>query len=755
MEDLTNKQLKDIIRSYKKEKCPAFSKEKKEGLIKIVKSLGLDITLTPIKKKKKKENIKLKIKDKKPDPPPKPPKPILDEPLIDDDVPKIKKIQSIKEPKFIKGITLTPDKIEKFKIRGNDSWNASQTNMLIVYEYILDKHKNDCIPIVKSIDGKEAILTIEIRNAEKDMEKSDIDFAWTKKGRGYNKPASEEDLMKAVKKLRECKKRFVPLPFGFSYNDGIGTSAHANMIILDLEKNTAEHLEPHGNEYRGESYKLKGLDQTINKLLPEIFEEWGFKYSNPNESCPYIKGVQSIEGYNRKGDDINRNVELDVFDKFTKEQNGLCALWSFILFDLRLSNPDFTIQEILKNVLKDIDFEEFKTNVLEDFSKSYKSYDPDSINYKDYEQYASQLFVKWKKKKDMKLSDLFFMYAITLAHEAFGNYTNDLLNAMKDEAEKNDMKNFMKFIEDNKINPFKLMWIFGKVDNKKIELKTNDYVVENPNGLFTTAFYNNVSPKVRKIVFNKLLDKTTINVLKETREKKKNLKKQLQEKGAINIKTTSQGELGKLENEDQLVKQYIEKIARGYWGTKTKKKELERPLLEAIKKKLIDKGMEHSSKTPGVPEEYFNKNMKPLANLVNDYMKSKKKKIYDDELKIYNKFYDTGLESEMTLYLKNEQKKKVMKKVNKKEGLSEKLKDELDDLIGKKTFEEIEAYQFNMENKFVKSVIKMYPAYKDILKNNSESSENTLIVFLDYVAENYDSDDMIKIYRKFIKKLKE
>ncbi len=99
MEDLTNKQLKDLIRGYKKEKCPAFSKEKKEGLIKIVKTLGLDITLIPIKKKEKKENIKLKVKPKKPDPPKKPDKPDMDKPLKDDDVPKINKIESVKEPK--------------------------------------------------------------------------------------------------------------------------------------------------------------------------------------------------------------------------------------------------------------------------------------------------------------------------------------------------------------------------------------------------------------------------------------------------------------------------------------------------------------------------------------------------------------------------------------------------------------------------------------------------------------------------------
>jgi hypothetical protein len=744
MEDLTNKQLKDLIRGYKKEKCPAFSKEKKEGLIKIVKTLGLDITLIPIKKKEKKENIKLKVEDKKPvppkesniflkkieksfgkdknvlglltqilnnyikegkinddksmkknraynqlrkifreflisgrgsssgfggtsiysrefkrevkrftddiditrkdfkkyfnidlvkedkksDPPKKPDKPDMDKPLKDDDVPKIKKIEPVKEPKIFRGITLTPEKIENYKSKGNESWVASQSNQLIVYEYILDKHKNDCIPIIKSIQGKDAILQLHINQAHKKptgKNKDNITFSWNREGRSYQN-ALPKDITNAVKKLRECKKRFVPLPFNFSYKySDKSHTAHANMIILDLEKNTAEHLEPHGNEFRGRE-KLKGLDFMIENELPKIFKKWGFKYSNPNESCPYVKGLQSISYNITGGTDINRNIELDIFDNFTQEQNGLCSLWSFILLDLRLSNPDYTIQDILKIVLKKLDFEKFKTNVLQDFKKSYKSFEEDNVGgkWKDIEEYNERLFKMWYEKDNIKLNDLFFMYAITFAQEAFSNYINDLLKLMEKEADKNDMENFMKFIEDNNINPFKLMWIFHK-DDKKIELKTNDYVVENPNGLKTEEFYRNVEPKLKEIVFDNLLNKTTIDVVKQEPKEPKKMKKN-----------------------------------------------------------------------------------------------------------------------------------NVMEDVNKKNALADKLKDDLERLIEKKTFQEIQNYQFNkIENKFVKSVIKMYPAYKDILKNNSESSENTLLLFIDYIEENFDFDNMIKIYRKFIKKLKE
>ena len=93
----------------------------------------------------------------------------------------------------------------------------------------------------------------------------------------------------------------------------------------------------------------------INEKLPELFKEWGFTYINPAESCPYKRGVQSIDAYakNTPFQKISRKVEIEAFNQFSQNQGGLCGLWSYILLDLRLSNPDYTIQEIMKQVLKE------------------------------------------------------------------------------------------------------------------------------------------------------------------------------------------------------------------------------------------------------------------------------------------------------------------------------------------------------------------------------------------------------------------
>ncbi len=517
LDNLTTKQLKDIIRKYKKEKCPPYSKLKKSDLEALVSKLGLNITLIP---KKKKE----------PKPVPKPvPKKKEDEEDEEVEKPDIKDIAG----------SLTPEQIEKYKASGNQSWTASNSNMLMVYDYVLDKHSNDCIPIIKSINGKDAVLLIEVENVAQKEPK--MRFAWNKDGKTYDDPASPEDLKLAIKKLRECRKRFVPLPFlFFSYKGSKFDFGHLNMIIIDLQSNTAEHLEPHGEEFgrlgssdESKNKSVQGLKFLIDKKLPELFKEWGFTYKNPNESCPYNMGVQSIDPLSKwdNSTKISRVVELNAYNNFSQEQGGLCALWSYILLDLRLSNPDYTIAEIMKKVLKQKSIKEFETDVLEDFAKSMSSFE--ALAKFDKEQYTEILYKKWKKQEELKLSDIFFMYAITFAHEAFGKNTPILIKILKEQAEKNGMDNFMDFLKSSKLNPFKLMWYFDNVKNKPIklvymsedgliksgknkgELKYKKKEVNNPNGLYTYAFFRNVEDKMKDIMFDRLLGASSIRVLKE------------------------------------------------------------------------------------------------------------------------------------------------------------------------------------------------------------------------------------------------
>ena len=404
---------------------------------------------------------------------------------------------------------------------GNNSWTATTTNQLMLYDYILDKHKNDCVPIIKNIDGKESILKIVLRDIQ-NKKKVDVKFAWNHSGVKYQE-SSPEEIELVIKKIRQCKKRFVPLPISF-FNNKMG---HQNMIIIDLQKNTAEHIEPHGNIFSG-GKGWDGLPEFINKKLPELFESWGLKYIPPNETCPYVSGVQSIDPEaQRKGvSKISRIVELDGVNALTGNQGGLCSLWSFILLDLRLSNPTFTIQEIMKEVLEEKSIDEFKSNVLTDFDKETINSFPEELR----KLKLLKLFMDYKDGKNIKLSDIFFMYAITFAHEAFAKYTPILVKEILKEADNNKMDNFKDYLISSKVNPFKLMWIFDNTKNLKIKLSYLDEnnkkkMLNNPNGIYKYAFYANVEKRMSEIVFNNLLNKSSIRVLTENPEPKPEPKK--------------------------------------------------------------------------------------------------------------------------------------------------------------------------------------------------------------------------------------
>ena len=408
----------------------------------------------------------------------------------------------------------------------------------MVYDYVLDKHTNDCVPIVKSIGGKDAVFVIEVNNVA--LKSPEIRFAWNKDGQTYDEPASAEELQIAIKKLRECKKRFVPLPFLFHSFKGMKHDfGHLNMIIIDLQSNTAEHLEPHGEQFGRLKYddndkSVQGLKYIIDKRLPALFKEWGFTYKNPNESCPYDMGVQTIEGRKDADSKISRVVELDAYNNFAGKQGGLCALWSYILLDLRLSNPDYTIAEIMKQVLKAKSLKDFEAEVLEDYAKSMNSFETlAKLTPEDKKNYTDYLYTKWKEEEALKLSDIFFMYAITYAHEAFSKNSFQLVKFMVQEAEKQQIDNMLDFLSNSNLNPFKLMWYFDNVKNKPINLvymekdgkiksgknkgewKYKKKKLNNPNGLHTYAFFRNVENRMKDLMFDRLLNKSSIRVLKE------------------------------------------------------------------------------------------------------------------------------------------------------------------------------------------------------------------------------------------------
>lgn len=101
--------------------------------------------------------------------------------------------------------------------------------------------------------------------------------------------------------LANCVKRgenTIIIPLGYTRRN----SGHANMLILRMNRRELEHFEPHGGEFVGNerlqlsskrvlSFFVQILNRELKKEdLPEV------KYVDASEVCPYISGLQDLEG---------------------------------------------------------------------------------------------------------------------------------------------------------------------------------------------------------------------------------------------------------------------------------------------------------------------------------------------------------------------------------------------------------------------------------------------------------------------------
>jgi hypothetical protein len=133
-------------------------------------------------------------------------------------------------------------------------------------------------------------------------------------------------------------------------------SLHANMMILDTKKKTAERFEPQGMEH--DFYDSEFVD----KKIATYFQKIGYQYIGPSEMCPY--GVQTI-------------VESYTMDKY--EFSGFCKTWSFLYAFIRLKIDELdrnTITENMNLLVRELAKEYFDTQYNRRISvKDEKDYD--------------------------------------------------------------------------------------------------------------------------------------------------------------------------------------------------------------------------------------------------------------------------------------------------------------------------------------------------------------------------------------------
>jgi hypothetical protein len=156
-----------------------------------------------------------------------------------------------------------------------------------------------------------------------------------------------------LQKCIQSRKRYIVFFLRLKTSEGY----HANMIIIDTQKKTAERFEPQGSEH--EFYD----NEVVDSKLRSYFEKMGYKYIDPTMMlCPY--GVQDV-------------VESYTMDKY--KLSGFCKTWSFLygLFRLHLDEMDQKnlvdhMSLLAKETAKSYFEEKHGKTILEE---DYKNYD--------------------------------------------------------------------------------------------------------------------------------------------------------------------------------------------------------------------------------------------------------------------------------------------------------------------------------------------------------------------------------------------
>ena len=141
---------------------------------------------------------------------------------------------------------------------------------------------------------------------------------------------------------------------------------HLNMLIIDTKMDTLEHFEPHGKRFLGKTDKVK-INEKMEKTLRKLSKDLELDFIPAYKVCPFEEGFQALESIEKESD---IKIKFENNGKPIKmKQDGLCALWSFLYLDLRLSNPNLDPSSIMRDSIfhsvpeSDLQFEKNKISL--------------------------------------------------------------------------------------------------------------------------------------------------------------------------------------------------------------------------------------------------------------------------------------------------------------------------------------------------------------------------------------------------------
>jgi hypothetical protein len=293
----------------------------------------------------------------------------------------------------------------------------------LFYLYLLKKYKSECYVGLED-KGRRLGLSIDIKQHYTTQEMIKI----------------EEYLNDVASQVADCiirGKTIIIIPLQIK----VVGNFHANVLIFRKNNNELEHFEPHGKFYtsREEGYVEKTKDKLFNifvkmintELIRSRYKLPPIKYTKSNDICPYINGMQNLEG-------------ASLLTKTKAEPGGYCVAWSMFFTELCLKNPEIPSSVLLDNIYDKLTKTENAADYLKKVIRGYAGL--------VYEKFTKMLSVFFKEKITIgMIRDLFNSKSISDRVKA--KKTHTVLNMLIDLEIKKldptfDSKTEMKNIKD-------------------------------------------------------------------------------------------------------------------------------------------------------------------------------------------------------------------------------------------------------------------------------------------------------------------
>lgn len=221
------------------------------------------------------------------------------------------------------------------------SWIADGFDVLFSIIYLMENHRDICVPISK-------ITKNGIRNL------SDIIVYWTHNNELNTKAKLSDYFIEYPNGVNSFKEslnncfnnkssKFIVIPLGVRFSSGSG--GHFNIILIDKTRKTIERFEPYGVETLDDLKIMTLFEKTLKNFINKL--EGGYKLLSGNDLCPE-KGLQFIE---EKDVEKGKGTAIDL----ESDPIGYCIAWSIYYVDMRLKNREIPPKKLIKLLLKNLE----------------------------------------------------------------------------------------------------------------------------------------------------------------------------------------------------------------------------------------------------------------------------------------------------------------------------------------------------------------------------------------------------------------